>query len=187
MKRKEAQLLGGRVLGDELDEVGHVVDLVGVGIVDLHAELLLNAHDNLHRVQAVQSELLERDSGADLAGVDLVVLLDRLQDPVLDLLDVQEGAGERTQRRLQHHPAGKRIAGEERGEPREHVGECRIKITELRPPLKGRNFLLSLRNPKKVLHNRKGVFRWCCCLDLGERRDRGSGSWCSSCQCVEKL
>src|SRR5262245_35215348 len=67
------------VLLDELDGVGDLLDLLGVLVRDLHAELLLEAHDELHQVEGVGVEILdERGLGSDLLLINAELLDDDL-------------------------------------------------------------------------------------------------------------
>ena len=49
---------GHGVVGDVLDSERQRVDLVGLQIGDLQLELFLDRHHHLHRVQAVQPQIL---------------------------------------------------------------------------------------------------------------------------------
>src|SRR5437588_11620011 len=67
------------VLLDVFDGVGDLLDLLGIFVRDLHAELLFEAHDQLDEVQRVRVEVLdERGLGSDLLLVDPELLDDEL-------------------------------------------------------------------------------------------------------------
>jgi hypothetical protein len=67
------------VLLDEFDCVGDLLDFLGILVGDLHAELLLEAHDQLHEVQRVRIQVLDEGGGrGDLLFVDTELLVDLL-------------------------------------------------------------------------------------------------------------
>jgi len=53
-----AASLGDWVVEDVANGVGGAKDLVGVGVGDLDAKLLLDRHHDLHSVQAVQAQVI---------------------------------------------------------------------------------------------------------------------------------
>src|SRR4029077_19465515 len=64
---------------DVLDGVGDLLDLLGILVRDLHAELLFEAHDQLDEVQRVRVEVLdERGLWSHLVLVDAELLDDEL-------------------------------------------------------------------------------------------------------------
>src|ERR671915_2045855 len=72
------------VLLDVLDGVRDLLDLLGVLVRDLHAELLLEAHDELDQVEGVGVEVFdERGLGSDL----LLVHAELLDDDLLEAFE----------------------------------------------------------------------------------------------------
>src|SRR5690606_35481792 len=75
------------LVGDELDGVADGADALGFLVRDLHAELVLQAHDQLHDVERVGAQvLLEAGLRRDLAGVGIVLVGDDVSDLLEDLL-----------------------------------------------------------------------------------------------------
>src|SRR5438093_4101606 len=71
------------VLLDEVDGVLDLLDLLGILVRDLHAELFLEAHDQLDQVEGVGVEVLdERGLGGDLLFVDAKLFDDELLQSV---------------------------------------------------------------------------------------------------------
>src|SRR4029079_6246887 len=73
------------VLLDEFDGVGDLLDLLGILVRDLHAELLLEAHDELDQVQRIGVEVF---AARRLRRYLLIVNAELLDD---DLLESVEG------------------------------------------------------------------------------------------------
>lgn len=76
---------------DVLDGLLDGVDVVGILVGNLDAELLLDGHDDLDGVEAVEAEVVGEVSGALDVGwvVDLIEALQQAEDAALDLLLVQ--------------------------------------------------------------------------------------------------
>src|SRR5690606_1033527 len=75
------------LLGDELDGVADGADALGFLVRDLHAELVLQAHDQLDDVERVGAEvLLEARLVGHLAGVSVQLVSDDVSDLLEDLL-----------------------------------------------------------------------------------------------------
>src|SRR3954447_13372146 len=72
-----ARLRSLGALVDVLDRVLNLLDLLGLVVGNLDAELLFESHDQLDRIERVRSEVFdERRFGLDLFGVDTELLDD---------------------------------------------------------------------------------------------------------------
>lgn len=90
----EGDLVGIGLAEDVLNGLVDGVDGVGVLVGDLNAEFLLNGHDDLNGVEAVEAEVVgEVSGGLDVGSiVDLVETLEQANDAALDLLLLQATA-----------------------------------------------------------------------------------------------
>ena len=90
-----------RVLDNVLDRILAGVDLLSVCIRDLNGKFILKGHDDLNRVKAVESQVVEKvRTGGQLGGVNLLEVLQAAQNPVCRVSLIQEGGGEESAWRL---------------------------------------------------------------------------------------
>lgn len=83
-------LLRSGLRGNVLNGVSTGKNLVGVSVRNLNGKLFLEAHDDLHRVQTVESHVvLEVRIWSHLGAVNFVHFLDNAQDAVGDDVLVQ--------------------------------------------------------------------------------------------------
>ena len=70
---RHTYLLSHGVATDISDSIGYRKDLVGFGVGDLNAELLLKGHHNLNGIQRVKIKVIfELGSGSDLRVSHLI-------------------------------------------------------------------------------------------------------------------
>eukprot|EP00327_Prymnesium_parvum_P012609 CAMPEP_0184384394 /NCGR_PEP_ID=MMETSP0007-20130409/7861_1 /TAXON_ID=97485 /ORGANISM="Prymnesium parvum, Strain Texoma1" /LENGTH=207 /DNA_ID=CAMNT_0026731235 /DNA_START=236 /DNA_END=857 /DNA_ORIENTATION=+ len=71
---------------DVFDRLLARVDLLGVAIRNLNGELVLKGHDDLHRVEAIQPQVVEEmRGGRHFRRVDLLEVLQAAHDPLCDV------------------------------------------------------------------------------------------------------